>query len=33
MKSNMMESLQSSRLVEHDILGEMKSQFLTGMPL
>ena len=29
----MMESLQSSRLVEDDILGEMKSQFLTGMPL
>ena len=29
----MMESLQSSRLVEHDILGEMKSQLLTGMPL
>ena len=29
----MMESLQSSRLIEHDILGEMKSQFLTGMLL
>ena len=30
---NMIESLQSARLVEHNIIGEMKSQFFIGMLL
>ena len=31
--NNMIESLQGSRLVQHNILGEIKSQFFIGMLL